>query len=256
MSGAQATELSQLEKENRRLKDQVSAQSWELSLLRARFARYETALRGSQVTVYTQDRDLRYTSISNPMLGRSMEEILGRTDAEVLSPEGGATIVAAKREVLATGEAKRIEVSLEDAPGMRWHDLHIEPLRNDTGEVVGLTCASVDVTERKEGEAHLRLLLRELTHRSKNLLAVIQAMARQTARHAGSAESFLTQFGARLQALAASHDLLVRESWYGASLGELVRSQLGVYLDGSANQVLIEGPSIALKPEAAQNLGL
>jgi two-component sensor histidine kinase/PAS domain-containing protein len=256
MSRAEESELAKLEKECRRLQDQVTAQTWELNLLRARFARYETALRGSQVTVYTQDRDLRYTSISNPMLGRSVEQILGRTDSEILTLDGSATIISAKREVLANGEARRTEVPLEDAPGIRWHDLHIEPLRNEAGEVVGLTCASVDVTERKEGEAHLRLLLRELTHRSKNLLAVIQAMARQTARHAGSVESFLTQFGARLQALAASHDLLVRESWYGASLGELIRSQLGGYLEGSANQVSIEGPSIALKPEAAQNLGL
>jgi PAS domain S-box-containing protein len=257
MSGAQESEQARLEKEYRQLQDQVSAQAWELNLLRARFARYETALRGSQVTVYTQDRDLRYTSISNPMLGRSVEEILGHTDAEILTLAGNsAAIIAAKREVLASGQAKRTEVPVEDAPGIRWHDLHIEPLRNEAGDVVGLTCASVDVTERKEGEAHLRLLLRELTHRSKNLLAVIQAMARQTARHAGSVDSFLTQFGARLQALAASHDLLVRESWYGASLGELIRSQLGGYLDASVKQVSIEGPSIALKPEAAQNLGL
>jgi hypothetical protein len=77
MSGAQESELAKLEQEYRRLQDQVSAQTWELNLLRARFARYETALRGSQVTVYTQDGDLRYTSISNPMLGRSIEEILG-----------------------------------------------------------------------------------------------------------------------------------------------------------------------------------
>ena len=256
MSGAQEAELAKLENEYRQLQEQVNAQAWELNLLRARFARYETALRGSQVTVYTQDRDLRYTSISNPMLGRAIEDILGRTDAEVLSPEAGAAMIAVKRAVLASGEAKRAEVPLEDAPGIRWHDLHIEPLRNEVGDVVGLTCASVDVTERKEGEAHLRLLLRELTHRSKNLLAVIQAMARQTARHTGSVETFLTQFGARLQALAASHDLLIRESWYGASLGELVRSQLGVYLDGQAAQVSIEGPAIAIKPEAAQNLGL
>ena len=256
MSGAQEAELAKLENEYRQLQEQVNAQAWELNLLRARFARYETALRGSQVTVYTQDRDLRYTSISNPMLGRAIEDILGRTDAEVLSPEAGAAMIAVKRAVLASGEAKRAEVPLEDAPGIRWHDLHIEPLRNEAGDVVGLTCASVDVTERKEGEAHLRLLLRELTHRSKNLLAVIQAMARQTARHTGSVETFLTQFGARLQALAASHDLLIRESWYGASLGELVRSQLGVYLDGQAAQVSIEGPAIAIKPEAAQNLGL
>ena len=139
---------------------------------------------------------------------------------------------------------------------MRWYDLHIEPLRNDAGEVVGLTCAAVDVTERKEGEAHLRLLLRELTHRSKNLLAVIQAMARQTARHAGSIDGFLGQFGARLQALAASHDILVRESWHGASLDELVRSQLGAHIARAEEQVAIEGPAVALKPEAAQNLGL
>lgn len=253
MSGAQDSELAKLEGERRQLQDQVSAQAWELSLLRARFARYETALRGSQVTVYSQDRDLRYTSISNPMLGRSIEDILGRTDAEIMSPDGGAAIVAVKREVLASGEARRAEVPLENASGIRWHDLHIEPLRDEAGNIVGLTCASVDVTERKAGEAHLRLLLRELTHRSKNLLAVIQAMARQTARHAGSVDGFLTQFGARLQALAASHDLLVRESWYGASLGELIRSQLGEYLAG---QVSIEGPAVALKPEAAQNLGL
>ena len=256
MSGAQDVELEKLKNEYRKLEDQISAQAWELNLLRARFVRYETALRGSKVTVFTQDFDLRYTSISNPMLGRSIEDILGRTDAEILRGDSGAAIIAAKRQVLANGEARRAEIPLEDAPGIRWHDLHIEPLRNEAGEVVGLTCASVDVTERKEGEAHLRLLLRELTHRSKNLLAVIQAMARQTARHTGSIETFLTQFSARLQALAASHDLLVRESWYGASLGELIRSQLGGYLDGSSNQVSIDGPAIALKPEAAQNLGL
>ena len=256
MAAAQETELERLENENRRLPDRVATQAWELSLLRARFARYETALRGSQVTVYTQDRDLRYTSISNSILGRSAEAMLGCTDSEILAGDGAAAIMAVKREVLATGEAKRAEIPLEDARGIRWHDLHIEPLRNETNEIVGLTCASVDVTERKEGEAHLRLLLRELTHRSKNLLAVIQAMARQTANHAGSTDAFLKQFGSRLQALAASHDLLVRESWYGASLGELIRSQLSSYLDGNAVQVSIEGPAIALKPEAAQNLGL
>ena len=189
----------------------------ELDVLRARFARYEAALRGSQVTVYTQDRELHYTSISNPLFDRSVEEILGRTDLEILPPDAGAIIAADKREVLASGQPKRSEIAISNSSGTRWHDHHIEPLRNEAGEIVGLTCAAIDVTERKESEAHLRLLMRELTHRSKNLLAVIQGMARQTARHAGSVKGFLNQFGDRLQALAASHDLLVRESWYGAS---------------------------------------
>lgn len=232
------------------------AQAQELNLLRARFARFETALRGSQVIVYTQDRDLRYTSISGPMLGRSVDDILGHIDEDVLSPDCAAAIIALKREALASGQAKHAEFALTDGPGARWHDMHIEPLRDDAGGIVGLTCASVDVTERKEGEAHLRLLLRELTHRSKNLLAVIQGMARQTARHAGSTDSFLSQFSARLQGMASSHDVLVRESWHSASLNELVRSQLAAYIGDGQGQIAFEGPDIALKPDAAQNLGL
>jgi len=261
---AEASGMSELEdgkpadvhKDRQRLAEQLDARGRELNLLRARFARYETALRGSHVTVFTQDCDLRYTSISNAMFGRSVENILGHTDEEILPADSGADIIALKREAIASGRAKRAEFAVTDGPGARWHDLHVEPLRDETGGIVGLTGASVDVTERKEGEAHLRLLLRELTHRSKNLLAVIQAMARQTARHAGSIDGFLAQFGARLQALAASHDLLIRESWHGASLGELVRSQLAVYIERGRGQVAFEGPEVALKPEAAQNLGL
>ncbi len=255
-SEAEEQQLARLRSECRQLQAQLDARSLELNLVNARFARYETALRGSHVTVYTQDRHLRYTSISNAMLGRPVEDMLGRTDEEILPPELQAVVIGTKREALVSGEARRAEFSVEEGDGPRWYDLHVEPLRNKAGEVVGLTCATVDVTERKEDEAHLRLLLRELTHRSKNLLAVIQAMARQTARHAGSIDGFLRQFGSRLQALAASHDLLVRESWHGAALDELVRSQLGVHIMESDEQVAISGPAVALKPQAAQTLGL
>ena len=68
-------------------RDQVSAQTWELNLLQARFARYETALRGSQVTVYTQTAIFVTPRSAIPMLGRSSEEILGHTDLEIL-PSG------------------------------------------------------------------------------------------------------------------------------------------------------------------------
>ena len=255
-SRAEDSEVTELQRQCAQLEAQLEAKGAELSLLRARFARYETALRGSHVTVYTQDRNLRYTSASDTMLGRSVDEILGRGDEEVLPPDSAAAIVALKREALASGEPRRTEVAIANGSDRRWHDLHIEPLRNEAGAIVGLTCASVDVTERKEGEAHLRLLMRELTHRSKNLLAVIQAMARQTARYTGSIDGFLGRFGARLQGLAASHDLLIREGWHGASLRELIQSQLVTYFDGDRGPVAIEGPEIALKPEAAQNLGL
>jgi PAS domain S-box-containing protein len=190
------------------------------------------------------------------MFGRPINEIIGQTDDEVLPSASRSSIIALKRAALETGNPQDSEVCVETSAGERWHDLHIEPLRDIMGSIVGLSCAAVDITERKEGEAHLRLLMRELTHRSKNLLAVIQAMARQTARHVGSIDAFLTQFGARLQALATSHDLLVQESWYGVSLYELVRSQLGHYFDRVGTQVSLDGPTVVLKPEAAQSLGL
>jgi PAS domain S-box-containing protein len=218
--------------------------------------RYETALRGSNVTVYTQDRALRYTSISNPMFGLAIDRIIGHSDEEVLPAESRSAVIALKQAALETGNPQDSEVRIKEEATDRWYDLHVEPWRDVNGEIIGLRCVSVDITERKEGEGHLRLLMRELTHRSKNLLAVIQAMARQTARHAGSTEAFLDQFSARLQALATSHDLLVQESWYGVSLFELARSQLGHYMAGAGAQVTLDGPDVVLKPEAAQGLVL
>ncbi len=226
--------------------------------LRARSAAYERALRGSHVAVFTQDPALRYNAISGPIFGKAPQEILGHDDEAVLSAKNRGPIVALKRDVLSSGQPRQAEVCVGEGDALRWYDIHLEPLLsegNGAGDVVGIGGVSVDITERKEGEAHLRLLMRELTHRSKNLLAVIQAMARQTAHHAGSIDTFLEQFNARLQALAASHDLLVRESWYGASLRSLAESQLAPYL-ARLHPVTIEGPAIMLTPEAAQGLGL
>jgi PAS domain S-box-containing protein len=238
--------LRSLESEQQRLADE----------LRTALRRYEIALRGSHVTLFTQDRDLRFTSISNPLFGREVDDIVGRADADILPAESRAQFGALAREAIASGRAQGGEVSVKEADKTRWYDLHVEPLPGENGEVAGVTCALFDITDRKTGESHLRLLMRELTHRSKNLLAVIQSMARQTARHAGSIDDFLDAFGARLQAIATSHDLLVQEGWYGASLQDLTRRQLEKYIDGAAARVKLSGPSVRLKPAAAQSFGL
>ncbi len=245
-AAADITRIRSLEGEQRRLAEE----------LRNALHRYEIALRGSNVTVFTQDRNLRYTSISNAFMGRRVDQIVGLTDDDVIPVSDRAVITQMKQQALSTGEPVDAELRLKGPAASRWFDFHIEPLRDAEGRVVGLTCAAVDITERKAGEEHLRLLMRELTHRSKNLLAVIQALARQTSRHAGSLENFLEEFSARLQALSRSHDLLVQEEWHSAGLRDLVRSQLGHYIDRDDSQISIEGPPVHLKPEAAQSLGL
>jgi PAS domain S-box-containing protein len=216
----------------------------------------ESAPRRAIIYTFCQNAELRYTSVSSSMFGRSVEEIVGRTDADIIPASAGGSLAAIKRDTLQSGRAGDCEFSVEDGEERRWFDLHLEPLRDNDGAVIGLSGTAIDITEHKQNEAHLRMLMRELTHRSKNLLAVIQAMARQTARHAGSIEAFLDQFNARLQALATSHDLLVQESWHGASLAELVRLQLAPYLDRNNGQLTVAGPGIVLKPDAAQSVGL
>ncbi len=226
------------------------------SELAANLQYYKLAMESSHTVVFTIDKDLRYASVSHQFMGKPPEYYIGKTNAEVLSPENYAFIKPLKQKVLDTGEAVRGEFRAKVGNGMRWYDISLAPLKNRAGLVVGLTGAAIDISERKGWEQHLRLLMRELTHRSKNLLAVIQAMARQTARHTDSVDLFIERFGARLHALAGSHDLLVQESWQRASISELINSQLGHYSDLVGTQIIIKGPQVYLTPDAAQNLGM
>jgi PAS domain S-box-containing protein len=131
------------------------------------------------------------------------------------------------------------------------------------GYVSGLASGSVarssvtirDISERKDRERHLASVLRELTHRSKNLLAIVQAMARQTAIGSETLIDFENRFSGRLQSLSRSHELLIGNDWEGGSLSELVRLQKGTF---GPRQLRIDaaGPEVFLRPEAIVNLGL
>ncbi len=107
--------------------------------------------------------------------------------------------------------------------------------------------------ERDEREAHVRLIMRELSHRSKNLLAIVLAIARQTSRHTTSFSDFESRFNSRIQALADAHDLLVEQQWSGARIDDLVRAQLAAF---GMEKVTCRGEPILLKAEAVQNVAL
>jgi two-component sensor histidine kinase len=95
-----------------------------------------------------------------------------------------------------------------------------------------------------------------MTHRSKNLLAIIQGVARQTARHSATIADFQKNFGDRLQGLAASHDLLVEQNWRSVSLSALVRRQLASFLAADSQRLVVAGPPLDLNPRAAQAIGM
>jgi PAS domain S-box-containing protein len=218
-------------------------------------ARFDAALGGSNISMFRQDRDLRYTWIHNPPPGIDAEAVLGRDD-EVSLPEAAArSVVPAKRRVVDTGEPDRIEFALRSDDFVRWFDMRIEPL-TERGRVVGIMSVAIDITTQKEHQQQLKMVMRELTHRSKNLLAVVQGIARQTAQTVEDLPAFVDRFGARLQALARAHDILVDESWRGASLDELVATQLGHVIESADDRLEDRGERVMLKPEAAQNVAL
>jgi len=128
--------------------------------------------------------------------------------------------------------------------------------RRADGKAQRLVNVVADVTDRKAAEEHLKFLMSEITHRSKNLLAVVQAIASQTGRGVDTFEEFQEQFVKRLQGLAASHDLLVLKDWQGALLADLVRDQLAPFTEPGSERITVSGPDALLRPEAAEAIGL
>lgn len=128
--------------------------------------------------------------------------------------------------------------------------------RNANGKAMRLISVVADITQRKAAEQHATFLMGEIAHRSKNLIAVIQAIAGRTIRSATSMKDFETRFRHRLNGLAASNDILVTQNWQRAPLVDLVRRQLAPFIDIDTARVQMAGPGVTVDAHAAQAIGL
>jgi PAS domain S-box-containing protein len=111
-----------------------------------------------------------------------------------------------------------------------------------------------DITERKAREEKEHLLMREINHRAKNMLSVVDAIAHQTATR--SPEDFVERFSERVQALSANQDLLVRNEWKGVEIADLVCAQIAHFADLIGSRIAMQGPRLRLNPASAQAIGL
>ncbi|MGE3231010.1 MAG: HWE histidine kinase domain-containing protein [Hyphomicrobium sp.] len=107
---------------------------------------------------------------------------------------------------------------------------------------------------REQAEQQILLLMREVNHRSKNMLAVVQAIARQMP--SDDPKQFVRQFSNRIVGLAASQDLLIESNWQGVRVSDLVRSQLALFRELIGTRIDISGPPVRLQPPAAQAIGM
>jgi PAS domain S-box-containing protein len=120
--------------------------------------------------------------------------------------------------------------------------------------VMGFGGTVQDITERKDREEKEHLLMREINHRAKNMLSVVDSIAHQTATR--NPEDFIERFSGRIQALSANQDLLVRNEWQGVDVEDLVRAQLAPFVGLIGSRITIRGAKLRLNPASAQAIGL
>ena len=137
---------------------------------------------------------------------------------------------------------------------IRWIEARSLVAYDDAGRAERMTGVYIDVTERRKSEDHKNLLIAELDHRVKNVLACVAAVAQRSRECSRSSDEFLEVLNGRISSLANAHALLSRSHWEGVELGELVRNELAPCTIDCSN--LIEGPDIVLAAEATQPLSM
>lgn len=190
------------------------------------------------------------------MFGYTAAEAVGQS-VVLLVPQNSGEPPSGVFERVRAGERLQVEALRQRKDGTTIPvSISASPMRDSHGQIVAASVIFRDISEQKRREEHTRFIMRELSHRSKNLLAVIQAMARQTARTSRDLIDFQNRFTARVRGLAQSHDLLVKRDWRGVPVAELVRTHLEPFIDRSEQGLILSGPGLSLRPEAAQNIGL
>jgi len=189
------------------------------------------------------------------IFGYSAEEMIGQSIRLLIPSERQAEEDAildkiSRAEMISNYETVRLcrDGSMIDV------SVNVSPIFDGAGKVIGASKIAHDIGERKRAEERERLLIGEVNHRAKNMLTLVQVIARQTA--ASDSETFAKNFEQRIFALSASHDLLVNSGWQDILLEDLVRSQLEHFRDTLGSRIRLSGPQIKISAPAAQAIGM
>ena len=154
------------------------------------------------------------------------------------------------------GQINEFDVEIPIAElGLRRLSLNARRIEGEDERPELILIALEDITDRLEASRHREMMVGELSHRVKNMLAVVQSIAFQTARSSPSLDAFNNAFQGRLQALATANDAIIRGDWKGVRLNEIVARALDPF--GAGDQVTIDqGPAIDLRPQASLALAM
>lgn len=174
-----------------------------------------------------------------------------------VEPHDRQRLLKAVRSALADATPLAIEIRIGQPNGEElWIAVRGALRKAARGEERVLSGVAYDITDQKLSLTRTDALLREVSHRSKNLLALILAMARLTARDAINVKSHLKDFTLRVAGLSASQDLIVASDWQSVDLATLANAEISAVARTDADRIAVSGPPFLLTPEAAQTLGM
>lgn len=236
----------------------ISARTAAELKVRTSETRYRRLFEAAQDGVLLIDPATCKITDANPfmttLLGYSHGQLVGKQLFEIGLLKDEAVSQDMFQKLKREGHVRYENLPLESQGGRLQAVEVVANVYDENGHAV-IQCNIRDITERKQAEAHAKLLMSEVNHRSKNLLTVVQAVARQTAR-TGDPATFVARLSERIDALAALQDLLVKNQWRGVDVADLVAVQLAHFKDLLGKRVLIEGPPARLTPAAAQGVGM
>jgi two-component system, chemotaxis family, CheB/CheR fusion protein len=190
---------------------------------------------------------------SEELYGYSRAEAVGERKEELLGLDGQA-FEEMKAELLKEGSWSGERRQKTKDGRLLTVETRLQLESFDSGRLV--LESTRDVTDRTAWEERQNMLLHELSHRVKNTLAVVQAIAHQTLRTSGSPNDFVERFEGRLTALASAHDLLMESDWQGADLAALARDHIGPYTSDRPDRLQLKGEPIALPADLATPFAL
>jgi PAS domain S-box-containing protein len=189
------------------------------------------------------------------IFGYLAEEVIGKSILILIPPDRRTEEDLIIRRIRSGQRVEHYETIRQRKDGSLIDiSLTVSPLRNPQGKVVGASKIARDITERRRSEAQIVNLAREAEHRSKNLLATVQAAIRLT--NSDTAAGLKGAIEGRIQALARVTGLFVQSHWAGADLRTLVSQELSAYSQGEEKRALIDGPHVLLKPNIAQTIAV